>query len=709
MSQLHRRRFLKLAATAAAASFAIACGGAPPAPKPTAQPAAGAKPAETKAEPPKPAAKAAEPTATTAPLQVSQQQATPVPTAAAAGTYKEAPELAQLVKDGKLPPVEKRLPDNPRVLKPLEETGQHGGVWRRAWKGLADHLAAGKLMEERLIEWDAPDPNTIRLVPNFVEKWEQSKDASEFTFYLRRGVRWSDGVEVTTDDVKFWLEDVEGNKDIRPNPSQLLWQRVGGERKNATVTIVDKYTWKVKYPATNALLPIWIAKNSGQGRGFTPFPGFFAPSHYLKKFHPKYADKAQLDKMATDQKLSGWVELWGKGGQLDGPIADYLRNPDMPTVAAWKAEKPPPADPIRMARNPYYWQVDDQGNQLPYIDAVEHSFFENTEVFRLWIAQGKIDLQNRHVDAANYTFFKENEQKGGYRVLNWRSASTNTYFPSINAPDPVLAKLFDTPDFRQALNLAVNRKEIADVVHNGLLKPRQYSPVKGSPEYDEGMEQAWTQYDPKKANELLDKLGLKKGPDGTRLRPDGKPLEVTILHSTAPGAAENDQHELVRKYWTAIGVKTSVKAVDRAFYMEEYREGRIEVGYWGWDRASVNKADPGRWTAVVADGPWAPTFGQWYNQDPYKKEEPPKDHWIRKIWELWEKVQQEPDEAKGHALFMEIIKLHREAPVAVGVVGEAVSPWIVKNNVRNVKAGYINDDTLRDYGLINPAQFFFKK
>ena len=418
MAQIQRRKFLKLAATTAAASFAIACGAAPPAPT--------AKPADTAAKPadaPKPAAAAPAPTAATLKVEAppptpapaatkpaagAAPAATQAPAASAAGKYKEAPQLAQLAKDGKLPAIDMRLPANPRVIKPMEETGQYGGTWHRAWKGLADRLAVGKLMEERLIEWDAPDTNTLRLAPNFIEKWEQTPDAKEFTFHLRKGIKWSDGVEVTTDDVKFWMEDVEGNKDIRPAPSQALWQNVGTERKFATPTIVDKYTWKMKYEVPNPLLPIWLAKNSGQGSGFEVFPAFFAPSHYLKKFHAKYTDKAALDKMATDQKLTGWVELWGKGGQLDGPIGHYVRNPDLPTVAAWKASKVPPADPIVMERNPFYWQVDDQGNQLPYIDSVEHLFFEDTNVFRLWITQGKIDLQNRHVDAAGYTFFKEN-------------------------------------------------------------------------------------------------------------------------------------------------------------------------------------------------------------------------------------------------------------------------------------------------------------
>jgi peptide/nickel transport system substrate-binding protein len=273
----------------------------------------------------------------------------------------------------------------------------------------------------------------------------------------------------------------------------------------------------------------------------------------------------------------------------------------------------------------------------------------------------------------------------------------------------VLAELFAKPEFREALNLAVNREEISQVVFSGLAKPRQYSPVMGSPEYDVGMEQRWVQYNPARANELLDQLGLKRGPDGIRLRPDGAPLEVTIEHASAPGLAVNDMHELVRRAWTAVGVKTSVKAVDRGLYMEHYRGGEIEVGYWSWDRASANKADPGRWLAITDDGPWAPLWGHWHEQNAWAKQEPPADHWIRTMWDVWEKVQTEPDEAKGHAHFMQIIKMHRDAPVAVGVVGENVAPMIARNNFRNVKGGYVLDDTLRDYGLLDPALFFFKR
>lgn len=129
---------------------------------------------------------------------------------------------------------------------------------------------------------------------------------------------------------------------------------------------------------------------------------------------------------------------------------------------------------------------------------------------------------------------------------------------------------------------------------------------------------------------------MKKGPDGVHVRPDGQPLEVTVEHTSAPGERVNDQHELVRRAWTAIGIKTSIRAIDRALYQERCHNSEPEIGYWGWDRLSVNKADPARWLGYSDDGPWAPSFGHYYQQDPYKKEAPPADHPIRKMWSLWE-------------------------------------------------------------------------
>ena len=696
-----RRQFLGLAAAMAASAAVVACGGT--AATNTVAPAAstGSSAAPTAAQ--GAAATKAAPTAAqvlpTGTIAVSQAQATPIQRAAS-GKFKDAPMLADQIKAGKLPPIEQRLPGNPRVLKPLEAVGQYGGTWRRAYRGLSDRVGPTKLLEEFLIEWDIPDPKTIKVIANFAEKWEQNGDATEFTFYLRKGLKWSDGSEVTTDDVKFTWEDIQLFKDIKPTPDVIVRQRVGTEYKNATLTIVDKQAFTIKYAAPFPLLPITIAKRGDS---------IVRPAQYLKKFHPKYVSVDELNKIAADRKVAGWPDLWGKAGNMEGPIPFWFINPELPVYYPWKITKPVPAEPVVMERNPYYWQVDNEGNQLPYIDTIEHSFFEQNDVLNLQVASGKIDMQGRHMTVGSYTFYKENEKKGNYRVFKWRAASTDAYFPNINTPDKVLGKLFDTAEFRQALSIAINRKDIAELVWNGLGTARQVSPINGSPEYDAELEKVWTEYDPKKANELLDKLGLTKNADGTRKRPDGQILDVTVEHTSVAGSADDDAHQQVKKYWDAIGVKTNMKFVERSLYEQRCHNAELQIGYWGFDRCSVVKADPGRWTGQIDDGPWAPAYGHWYDQNAYTKEEPPQDHPIRQIWKLWEETQSEPDEAKRSASFQQLLGIHKQHPYAIGVVGEKVSPYIVANNFGNFLDGFIGDDTLRDEGSLNPQQFFIKK
>jgi peptide/nickel transport system substrate-binding protein len=704
-----------LTAALAAGAVVTACGGGTPAttaPVSSSAPAASTGPTATKAAMASTAPSAAPTLAVGGGNTVATATRTGSPVAGATAAtsapanLKESPMLADMVKAGKIPAVAQRVPSNPRVLKPLEEVGQFGGTWRGAYRGLSDRVGPTKQLEENFIEWDAPDPNTIRLISNVPEKWESNADASEYTFYLRKGMKWSDGTEVTTDDVKFCVEDVLFFKDIRPAPPYYLRQRVGSEYKNATVTIVDKYTFKIKYVQPFPLLPIQMAK---QGGGTVSQPGFVMPAAYLKKFHPKYASADEIAKAVAAKKVSTAGDLWGKAGDLEGPIPFWFLNPDLPVIYAWKIVSPTPAEPVVEERNPYYWQVDSEGNQLPYIDKIEYSLFDNNDVLNLRVAGGQIDMQQRSMTVGSYTFYKENEAKGKYRVMNWRAASTDAVYFNITNPDPVLAKIFDTPDFRHAASVAINRPELNDLVWNGLGEARQASPIKGSPEYDAELEKMWAEYDPKMANDLLDKVGLAKGSDGFRKRPDGKTLELNVEHTEVAGSAAEDQIQRVKKYWEAVGLKTNVKFVERSLYEQRYRNSEIEVGVWACDRCSVVKADPGRWLGTIGDGPWAPAYGFWYNQDPYKQIEPPADHPIREIWKLWDQCQVEPDEAKRNALFQQILGVHKKAPYQIGLNGAKAAPTIVANNFKNFLPGFIADDTLRDIGLLNPQQYFLKK
>jgi peptide/nickel transport system substrate-binding protein len=119
--------------------------------------------------------------------------------------FNEAPMLKEMVEKGLLPPVEERLPKNPVVVTPYEEIGQYGGTWRRVWFGLPDQPNVDKIAVEKLVMFDKTGGV---ILPNILEEWQVSSDGKTFVFKIREGLKWSDGVPVTTEDVRFWYEDI---------------------------------------------------------------------------------------------------------------------------------------------------------------------------------------------------------------------------------------------------------------------------------------------------------------------------------------------------------------------------------------------------------------------------------------------------------------------------------------------------------------------
>src|SRR5690349_20768752 len=69
--------------------------------------------------------------------------------------FQEAPALSELVKAGKLPPVEQRLPSEPMVVEPLRSVGKYGGIWRRGFLGPGDSENGNRVRSgDKLLFWD---------------------------------------------------------------------------------------------------------------------------------------------------------------------------------------------------------------------------------------------------------------------------------------------------------------------------------------------------------------------------------------------------------------------------------------------------------------------------------------------------------------------------------------------------------------------------
>lgn len=666
-----RREFLRVSALITAGTIAAAC--APTTPSPAAEPTVG--PAT---ETPEPTTAPTEGAATTAPTAVE------TPTEAAPqAAYQEPPSLAELVAAGDLPPLEERLPEDPLVVPPIEEIGQYGGTWRRAFRGVSDFHAYGRINYEPILRWprDPQDP----IQPGIAKAWEFSEDGSEITLYLRKGIKWSDGEPFTVDDIIFWWEDIEldTNLSISPHSEYVV------NGKPMEIEKIDDFTFRLKFDGPNGLILRMLAFHGNQWPlNFERF-GFFAPKHYLTQFHPKHNEQV------TDYTLFN-------------EKADDL-NPERPGLTPWPvSEWSAGATKLMAKRNPYYWKVDPEGKQLPYIDEVRLDLVEDNEVINLKAMQGEIDMQTRGLDIKKYSLFKENEAKHDFRTFLWQPGSGSDlafFFNQSYAADPVLREIFQNKDFRIAMSHAIDRATINEVCYLGLAEARSELVVPGSAFFMEDIKTLYCEYDPTKAEEILDSIGLTKGPDGWRVRPDGKPLEIVIeTNRTGP---ELDPIQITTENWNAIGVKTDFKTMERSLYWTRATGNEVQVATWGTDRGLEPFVDP-IYVFPFDERSWmAPSYGIWYKTKGEMGDEPPED--IKAAMDMFDEFVSTVDPDEQIRIGKELIRYTAERAYVVSTVGGSPSPCVVKNNFHNVPEEYVADWIFMSPGNLDPCHFFFSQ
>lgn len=613
-------------------------------------------------------------------------------TSAFAVKYNEAPMLKTMVAAGELPPVEQRLPDKPVVVSPIEEIGQYGGTWDMAIIGPTS------LYIYKMATYDPPlrfevkkvgERFESKIAPNLFESWDVSSGGKVFTFKMRKGLKWSDGVPFTADDIMFWYEDVLLNDEL--SPSKPSWMVIGGEV--GKVEKIDDYTVKFSFTEPHGLLLM----NSDIVGPYFRFP----TKHYLKQFHPKYTAMEKLQKMTKEQGFDYWYQLFAYK-------YDYYRNPDLPSLMPWKI-KTPSETRLIYERNPYYWKVDPEGNQLPYIDRLALNVAESPEVVNLKAIAGELDMQFWFISLADWTLFMKNREKGDYRVLEWIPArgSDMALYPNLNVKDSVLRELIEDRRFRQALSLAINRDEVNEFAYLEMGKPRQATVINVSPLYKESYAKAYAEHNPKEANRLLDEIGLtKRDKDGYRLRPDGKTLSLTI-ESGAEISGETDIYDLIKTYWKDIGIKTDYRLRERSFFRERVTAGEVEIGVWEFGYAYNPITGPYFVVPYGTTTNWAPLYGDWYASGGKTGEKPTGD--VLKVIELWKKIKITVDPDQQRKLMDEILRLHSENIWVIGLVGELPLPIIVKNDFRNVPETGLFDSVVGRYiGWAHPEQFFFR-
>jgi peptide/nickel transport system substrate-binding protein len=576
-----------------------------------------------------------------------------------AANFSESPMLDDLVSSGALPRVESRLPKQPLVVIPPEQNGPYGGTWTRLGTGPKDiNIVEARFAYDGLVRWG---PKGKEILPNLARKWEVSEDGRVFTFWLREGMRWSDGHPYTADDIVFWRDEILLNKEITPVVIREF--KRGGQP--VEVEKVSDTVVKFKFLEPHGL----FLKALATGRGYECSR---EPAHYLKRYLPKFVGQAYMDSLAADAGFDHWVPYF--------KTLREWRNVDLPRVWPWIIKEPPPAQPAVLERNPYYWKVDPEGRQLPYIDYMTFEVFDK-ETINFKAINGEMGMQGRHLLFENFPLFMENTEKGGYRVVQWLTGSGGPLLiaPNLNHKDPVLRELLEDRRFRIALSHAMNRDAINEIAYFGIGKPRQLAPPPNSEYYSESFERAYIDYNPELANKMLDEIGLvERNSDGIRFRPDGELLSVYIETTEL----NSRSLELIAADWTAVGVKTEVKEKARQLFWENQKAMNHDFATWGGADEFEPTLDP-RWFVPWNDSSiQGQNYARWFRTGGRQGEKPKGD--MLRVMELYNQIETSTDQQEHFRLIKEVLDLNERNLWVIGTVGETPSIFLVKDTFVNV-------------------------
>lgn len=582
---------------------------------------------------------------------------------------QESPSLAEAVAKGELPSVNERVPDRPLIVDLAAKGrsfGQQGGTLRTNVTRSKDVRQMTVYGYARLVGYN----ENYELVPDILESFEV-EEGRKFTLRLREGHRWSDGTPFTSDDFRYWWENVANHPELSPNGPPDSMRRDG---EVAEVSFPDPLTVVIAWSTPNPnFLPLLA--------GARP-PFIYRPAHYLKSYHADFADPEYLAAKVKEKRVRGWAQLHN---DLDNMYK--FSNPELPTLQPWLREESPATSRFVFARNPFYHRVDARGVQLPYIDQVDMGVVASG-LLAAKANAGELDLQARGLDFRDVSILKKGQADGGgYRTELWAAgvASQIAIYPNLNYADPVWRKVIRDVRFRRALSLGIDRRMINRALYFGLAHEGAMTVLRDSPLFAPKLLTNWAVHDTRRANALLDDMGLSaRDKAGIRLLPDGRPMEFVIETAGERQEVENAL-AIITDTWRDIGVKLVMRPLDRDILRNRVYTGVTMASVWyGWDNGLPTEMTPPDYTAPTSQSFLAwPKWGQFY-QTQGEAGEPPDMDAASELLDLNRAWHATDDRAKKAEIWTEILGIHSHYQFAIGVVSEAPQPVVISDNLRNV-------------------------
>lgn len=598
----------------------------------------------------------------------------------------ESPLLAELVAAGELPALEERVGTEPAVANAVDGIGLYGGTWTTsiARDGMLKYasmaLTGAPLLRSSPLA-DAQEPFLVRAV-------ETSADSRVFTFHLRRGVRWSDGVPFTADDIEYcWKYEIN-------DPSAGIYESgldaLQLHGKMARFEKLDAYTFRFAFEESN---PGFLAALTG-------YYGYHladAPKHYRSRFHPVIGDPELIARMMKKFNLPNRRELYRKICNRN-----VLWNAAHPHLGPWVLSGFQTSAPYVFVRNPYYWVMDAKGNQLPYIDRLVFNV-KQQDLLPIDAANGDLTFYLQSKNLQDLPLYASQQHRGDYRLLYWFNAASSEFllFPNltrrVEAGDPGSKwkhALLNDAGFRRALSFAINRPALIKSETAGLGRARQCVPGPESPYYNEAASLAATQYDPAQAGRLLDGLGLTQRDDeGYRTFPDGTRMQFAILFTSEFSA---DTLQLVVEDWAEVGIRARLRERSRSLASTEVQANLQDFYVWGGSCEYNPMISPRSMLPIDQQSYFATGWGLWQAQgglygNPEAGAGPPPNHPLYRAALLWSRIKVTPSFDERKRLFDEIFDIQAKNLWTINLFTPGPVMVLVKNSFRNVPSLAVTD------------------
>jgi ABC-type dipeptide/oligopeptide/nickel transport system permease component/ABC-type transport system substrate-binding protein len=582
----------------------------------------------------------------------------------------ESPILRELVNEGKLPGVAERVGHEPLVMEGVEGIGKYGGTWVRYASTQSDiDVITWRMNPTGLLRWS---PMGFPVRPNVAKSFEHTPDFKTWTFHLRQGMKWSDGHAFDADAIMYWWEE-----DLYLNTSRPEWMFAGGTA--GEIRKVDDYTVQFVF---NAPYPTFAQEM------VRPAP--YSPRHYMEQFHPRDGNQELIKAMMKSRGITTARALYNT-------MRNY-KNVDLPRISPWIYRTAKASPPESFVRNPYYWAVDSQGNQLPYLDRILFDV-KSVKLIPVAVADGAATMQERNLVFDDYTMLMENQVKNKYQVYHWFQATRSTWSIWPNQNRRVIegnqeskwkAQFLGDKTFRQALSLAINRQQIIDSVYSGIGVPSQIEPGPLSPFHSEKLKNAFIEYDPKRANRMLDGLGLtRRDGEGMRTFPDGSRMswymDFTDYTGEGPG-------QFVVDDWAAVGIRAIQRERSRPLFNSEKSALLHDFTVWSGESEYNPMTEPRSFVAANSESHFAPSYGRWFNKgglygNPAALHggiEPPVGSPIRRTQELMEQALRSSSLEERKGFFREIFDIAADQVFSISIATPPPALVVVKDGFRNV-------------------------